>query len=135
MGIVSTLGQRQKSAGRPTPAGADPDRLAAMILAATLAGLVLVILTMTVITIRHDLPLWVYVLMALATYPLAKLLMHDTALGDLGARPVMDWAVSLALIATGNAILSVLLGWYRKRHGARDPRPQQAEDREPDVSA
>jgi hypothetical protein len=106
-----------------------------MILAATLAALAVVILTMTVITIRNDLPLWVYLLVALATHPLAKLATHDTALGDLAPEPVMNWAVSLALIATGNAILSVLLGRYRKRDGARGPRAQQAGNREPDASA
>jgi hypothetical protein len=106
-----------------------------MILAATLVGLAVVILAMTVITVRNDLPLWVYVVVALATHPLAALLTHETALGDLGPQPVMKWAVSLALIATGNAILSVLLGMYRKRNGARGPRPAGPEDREPDMTS
>lgn len=85
-----------------------------MILAATLAALAVVILVMAVITVRNDLPLWVYVLIALATHPVAKLLTQDTALGDLGPEPVMDWAVSLTLIATGAALLSVLLDKRRK---------------------
>jgi hypothetical protein len=106
-----------------------------MILAATLVTLTVVLLVMATITVRNDPPLWVYLLVALAAHPLGRLLTHDTALGGLTSAPVLDWAVSLSLAATGTAIISVLLGLYRKRYGARGPRAQQAGDREPDMAS
>ncbi|WP_275003281.1 hypothetical protein [Promicromonospora iranensis] len=58
-----------------------------MILAATLVVLGIVFLAMVFVTVRNELPLWAYVLVALAVHPLAAFLIHDTALGDIGPEP------------------------------------------------
>jgi cbb3-type cytochrome oxidase subunit 3 len=105
-----------------------------MILAATLVVLGIVFLAMVFVTVRNELPLWAYVLVGLAVHPLAAFLIHDTALGDIGPQPVMDWALSLPLIATGAGIVSILYDKRRKRDARRGLQAALPEDHEPDPS-
>ncbi|NBM15863.1 hypothetical protein [Streptomyces sp. GC420] len=79
----------------------------------TVCGLVIV--GMTVLSLRNEPPFWAVLLICLAAYPLAAPLLRLPLLSGAGHTSVVEWGVRLALISTGTAALSLVRGRRRKQ--------------------